>query len=220
MPLFTGQVDSGPRLVVTATDRTVRLASPSHHVFQLGVMHLQKLKLSSFSHLCHKEAAVRESLFVSTSILKVLFTVWYDISLVDGYSLPVQIVPNHQEGSCRTTDCNLHLNSCPRAENDVGDLQVSKNGQPIMCLSPCKRFNYPKPIGLGRNEQEDPGKYLCCPTPPISSEQCRAGIVVQTQYVKLVHRDCPTAYAYAYDDAGGLHTCPTDTSFDVTFCHI
>lgn len=146
--------------------------------------------------------------------------VWYDISLVDGYSLPVEIVPSHQEGSCRTTDCNLRLDSCPSNEDFVGDLRVFKNGRPTMCLSPCKRWNYPYPFGLGQNEQNYPGNYLCCPTPPIYPDQCRAGPVVQTKYVKLVHRDCPSAYSYAYDDEAGLHNCPRDTSFDITFCHI
>ena len=28
----------------------------------------------------------------------------------------------------------------------------------------------------------------------------------------------PTAYSYAYDDAAGLHNCPSETGFEVTFC--
>lgn len=146
--------------------------------------------------------------------------VWYDISLVDGYSLPVEIIPSVQQGTCRTTDCNLHLSSCPRNEMHVGDLSVSRNGREIMCLSPCKRWNYPPPFGLGIDELEYPGNYLCCPTPPIWPDECRAGIIVQTDYVQLVHRDCPSAYAYSYDDEAGLHNCPTSTSFDIIFCHI
>lgn len=166
--------------------------------------------------------------------------VWYDISLVDGYSLPVQIVPSVQQGSCVTTRCALSLNSCPTNENNVGDLRVIKNGRTVQCLAPCKsewnqlslrnlilqsfiyfsvkEWNYPAPFGLNRPESVYPGVQLCCPTPPIWPDQCRAGIVVQTQYVKLVHRDCPTAYAYAYDDDAGLHNCPNGVNFKVTFC--
>lgn len=59
---------------------------------------------------------------------------------------------------------------------------------------------------------------ISSPTPPIWPEECRAGPVVNTQYVQLVHRDCPTAYAYSYDDEAGLHNCPNGVSFKVTFC--
>lgn len=145
--------------------------------------------------------------------------VWYDISLVDGYSLPVKIVPSQESGSCVTTDCHIDLNACPRNEANIGDLQVSRNGRPIMCLSPCKAWNYPPPYGLGRDESEYPGLMYCCPTPPIYPDECSAGPVIQTQYVQLVRRDCPSAYSYAYDDHAGLHVCPASTSFDVTFCH-
>lgn len=64
--------------------------------------------------------------------------VWYDISLVDGYSLAAEIVPSVQQGSCTTTRCAVSLGSCPTNENDVGDLRVIKNGQTVQCLSPCK----------------------------------------------------------------------------------
>ncbi len=49
---------------------------------------------------------------------------------------------------------------------------------------------------------------MCCPTPPISPQQCRSGPVINTQYVQSIHRNCPTAYSYAYDDEAGLHNCP------------
>jgi len=144
--------------------------------------------------------------------------VWYDVSLVDGYSLAAEIVPTVQQGSCITTRCAVSLGACPTGENEVGDLRVIKNGRTVQCLSPCKKWNYPPPFGLGNPESQEPGLHFCCPTPPIDPLQCRAGIVIQTQYVGLIHRDCPTAYSYAYDDEGGLHNCPHDTSFHVTFC--
>jgi len=145
--------------------------------------------------------------------------VWYDISLVDGYSLPVEINPSTQTDSCVVTNCALSLDSCPSNENSgLGDLHVYENGQAVSCLSPCKRWNYPPPYGLGNSEQQDPGLHYCCPTPPIYPTECRQGPVVSTQYVNLIHSTCPSAYSYAYDDEGGLHTCPVSTSFAVTFC--
>jgi hypothetical protein len=144
--------------------------------------------------------------------------VWYDVSLVDGYSLPAEIVPSSQGGSCVTTHCSMSLDDCPTSENHVGDLRAWIGGKVSMCLAPCKKFNYPAPYGMGRNEKEEPGLHLCCPTPPVSPESCRQGIVEQTKYVKLIHSKCPSAYSYAYDDEAGLHNCPKDTSFTVTFC--
>jgi hypothetical protein len=146
------------------------------------------------------------------------YDVWYDVSLVDGFSLPAEIVPSVQQGSCITTNCHVDLNHCPTNEYNVGDLRVQRNGRIVQCLAPCKRWNYPPPFGLGLNEEIAPGVYLCCPTPPIWPDECRAGIIVQTQYVQLVHRECPTAYAYSYDDEAGLHNCPNGVSFKVTFC--
>lgn len=116
------------------------------------------------------------------------------------------------------TRCGVSLNACPTGENSVGDLGVYRNGQRIQCLAPCKRWNFPPPFGLGNPESNEPGLHFCCPTPPISPEDCRRGPVVNTQYVNLIHRDCPSAYSYAYDDEAGLHNCPNDVSFDVTFC--
>ena len=67
---------------------------------------------------------------------------WYDISLVDGYSQPMKIVPRGiNQGSCIPTTCALSLNACPPNENNgLGDLRVFKNGQVVACLSPCKKW--------------------------------------------------------------------------------
>jgi len=144
--------------------------------------------------------------------------IWYDVSLVDGYSLPAEIIPDVNQGSCVPTRCAVSLGACPTNENEVGDLRVQKGGRTVQCLAPCKKWNYPPPFGHGRPEDIYPGTHLCCPTPPIWPEECRAGIVVRTQYVNLIHRDCPTAYSYSYDDEAGLHNCPNGINFRVTFC--
>jgi len=147
---------------------------------------------------------------------------WYDISLVDGYSLPVKINPRGvSSGSCVATNCALDLGRCPTGEtNGLGDLRLrDRNGNVVACMSPCKRFTSPvSQGGMGQSETPFIGQMMCCPTPPVSVAQCRAGPVVGTQYVGLVRQTCPTAYSYAYDDTNGLHNCPTATSFDVQFC--
>lgn len=126
-------------------------------------------------------------------------TTWFDVSLVDGYSLGVGIVPTPAgpAGSgCIATQCDLSLSACPGNETlGLGDLRVvAPDGRTVQCLSPCKRWNWPAPLGLGRPEQAKPGALLCCPTPPVSPAECRAGPVEATRFVQLVHKSCPTAY--------------------------
>ncbi|MFT3768885.1 MAG: RICIN domain-containing protein [Minicystis sp.] len=175
---------------------------------------------------------------------------WYNLSQVDGYTLPFKVVPRgagSEQGSCVTSDCShLSLDACPGDEDMSGggtfpgyaheDLRVrDAQGHVIGCLSPCKKWNYPSPWGLGQPESADPGLHLCCPTPIdpatgqctvqnhcMSPDSCRNAAdpvsVVHTQYVKAMAAMCPTAYSYSYDDAAGLHNCPSETGFEVIFC--
>lgn len=160
---------------------------------------------------------------------------FYNLSLVDGYTLPFTVTPvgpGAGQGACSASDCStLTLDACPIQEDHVGDLRLAD----IACLSPCKKWNYPAPYGLGRSESEDPGLHLCCPTPIdpgtgqctaangcMTPDACRAASdplsVVHTDYVALIHGRCPTAYSYSYDDAAGLHACPAAAGFEVVFC--
>jgi len=138
---------------------------------------------------------------------------FYNLSLVDGYTLPFAVAPlGAGGGSCVASDCStLTIDACP-AELKVGDVE---------CLSPCKQWNYPPPYGQGKPESQDPGYHYCCPA-PMSPDACRDESdplsVTHTAYVALVHARCPSAYSYAYDDGGGLHACPAATKFEVTFC--
>lgn len=79
-------------------------------------------------------------------------------------------------------------------------------------------FYFFSPFGLGRPETQGNGLWYCCPTPPITPGQCRQSLVVRTKYVNLIHRDCPTAYSYSYDDEAGLHNCANNVNFQVNFC--
>ncbi|MGZ3448278.1 MAG: RICIN domain-containing protein [Polyangiales bacterium] len=105
---------------------------------------------------------------------------WYNLSQVDGYTLPFKVTPHGtgaNSGSCVASDCGaLSLDKCPGAENMSGggkfpafaneDLRVrDASGRTIACMAPCKKWNYPAPWGLGRSEAEDPGLHMCCPTP-------------------------------------------------------
>lgn len=152
-----------------------------------------------------------------------------------------------ETGNCITSDAsNLSLDRCPTDEDLSGggrfpefahsDLRIKDaSGRTIGCMSPCKKWNYPAPWGYGRSESEDPGVHLCCPTPiDPASGQCTVErgcmdspmcndardplSVVHTDYVKVMGEMAPTTYSFAYDDAAGLHNCPSETTFEVTFC--
>ncbi len=160
---------------------------------------------------------------------------FYNLSLVDGYTLPFTVTPvgpGAGQGACTASDCStLTLDACPIQEDHVGDLRLGD----VACLSPCKKWNYPAPYGLGRPESQDPGLHLCCPTPIdpgtgqctiasgcMTPDACRSTSdplsVTHTDYVALIHTRCPTAYSYSYDDEAGLHACPAAAGFEVVFC--
>lgn len=144
---------------------------------------------------------------------------FYDVSLVDGYSLPAKIVPSTSGGRCTPTSCALDLAACPAKEIDgVGDLRIKDGRDVVQCFAPCKKWTWPTPLGDGGSEGTQPGIDMCCPNPPVSPMQCRAGQIEQTKYVALVRKECPTAYSYSFDDKGGSHDCDPGTTFAVTFC--
>lgn len=106
---------------------------------------------------------------------------FYNLSLVDGYTLPFTVTPKGPGagvGGCTASDCSqLTVDACPSGEDLGGDLYPEYAGvdlrlrdpadpaRTLACVSPCKAWSYPAPYGLGRPESEDPGLHLCCPTP-------------------------------------------------------
>ena len=121
-------------------------------------------------------------------------TDWYDVSYVDGFDNPIGIQISNPSCNSPNTCSTAPLNSCS------GDL---RNGGD--CLSPCTVFN---------------SDQFCCRGAFGTSQTC----VVQNwpaadaSYVNNIHNSCPSQYAYAYDDANGLHTCATGSNYTVTFC--
>ncbi|CAN6802701.1 unnamed protein product [Brassica oleracea] len=116
---------------------------------------------------------------------------FYDVSVVDGYNLPVIIVPQHpQRGqSCISVGCVVNLNkTCPRELKVGGD-------QPVACMSACQAFN---------------SSIFCCTN---STEKCQA-----TLYSQNFKRECPLAYSYALDDQTTAFTCANSPNYVVTFC--
>ncbi|CAN0879843.1 Thaumatin-like protein 1a [Linum grandiflorum] len=125
---------------------------------------------------------------------------YYDVSLVDGFNLPVSVAPDGiASGSanniCKSTSCSADVNAvCPR------QLAVTNgaSGSVVACKSACLALNEPK---------------YCCSGEFNTPEKCPA-----TEYSKVFKDKCPEAYSYAYDDLTSTFTCPTGPAYVVTFC--
>lgn len=148
--------------------------------------------------------------------------------------------------SCRSTECSrLSLSKCPKNENLSGhnkyptfkniNLQVysKENSKNIVgCMSPCNKLNYDYPY----NHHKELNTHMCCSidldriknntctwenqcsTPEMCNNKNDPLSIIHTKYVKKMHRMCPDAYSYPYDNVNGLHTCTTKTKFNVIFC--
>ncbi|PIA28441.1 hypothetical protein AQUCO_06900006v1 [Aquilegia coerulea] len=117
---------------------------------------------------------------------------FYDVSLVDGFNLPVSIIPK-EAGSISTT-CSADVNSlCPP------DLSVKgSDGSTIACKSFCLAFNQPQ---------------YCCSGEFASPDKCQL-----TNYLTIFKNACPRAYSYAFDDKTSLFICPLGANYIITFC--
>ncbi|KAD7477540.1 hypothetical protein E3N88_00676 [Mikania micrantha] len=115
---------------------------------------------------------------------------FYDVSLVDGYNLPLAVDASGGSGvSCVTTGCVTDLNRMCPSELRVGDGQA--------CRSACEAFGSPE---------------YCCSGSFGSPNTCHP-----TVYSELFKSACPRSYSYAYDDATSTFTC-TGADYTITFC--
>lgn len=119
---------------------------------------------------------------------------FYDISLVDGFNIPVSVAPQGGSGDCRSTSCSANVNAvCPT------ELAVQgSDGSVIACKSACVAFNQPQ---------------YCCTGSFSTSDTCPP-----TNYSMIFKSQCPQAYSYAYDDPSSTFTCSGNPNYLVTFC--
>ena len=114
---------------------------------------------------------------------------FYDVSLVDGYNLPMIVEGSGGSGLCTPTGCVSDLNQqCPP------ELRV---GEGDACKSACEAFGTPE---------------YCCSGAYGSPATCKPSI-----YSEMFKAACPKSYSYAYDDATSTFTC-TGADYTVTFC--
>ncbi|KAG2248740.1 hypothetical protein Bca52824_088368 [Brassica carinata] len=115
---------------------------------------------------------------------------FYDVSLVDGYNVPMVVEPSGgTEGNCLTTGCVADLNQrCP------AELRF---GSGSACKSACEAFGSPE---------------YCCSGAYASPTECKPSM-----YSEIFKSACPRSYSYAFDDATSTFTC-TSADYTITLC--
>ncbi|KAL0356592.1 UNVERIFIED_CONTAM: Thaumatin-like protein 1 [Sesamum calycinum] len=114
---------------------------------------------------------------------------FYDVSLVDGYNLPMIVETTGGSGMCASTGCVTDLNRVCPSELRVGGGEA--------CKSACEAFGSPE---------------YCCSGTFNSPATCRPSV-----YSQMFKSACPRSYSYAYDDPTSTFTC-SGADYTVTFC--
>lgn len=143
---------------------------------------------------------------------------FFDVSLVDGYNIPMLIVPQQgaaaaaaaaagsssngsaDAGKCMATGCLVDLNgACPADLRVMATPAASTGaGGAVACRSACEAFGTPQ---------------YCCSGAYGNPNTCRP-----SSYSQFFKAACPRAYSYAYDDSTSTFTCAAGTSYAITFC--
>ncbi|KAF2319754.1 hypothetical protein GH714_018551 [Hevea brasiliensis] len=120
-------------------------------------------------------------------------TDFYDVSLVDGFNLPIGVSPLNGKGNCSIAGCDEDLrNNCP------AQLSVKSEGKVIACRSACDAFNTDE---------------YCCRGAYSDPVAC-----VSSNYSKVFKQACPAASSYAFDkDSTSIITCSA-SDYVVSFC--
>jgi hypothetical protein len=130
---------------------------------------------------------------------------YYDISLVDGFNLPMSIrpvagtfTPGQGKYDCGTPICVYDLlANCPQEL-----LRVNEHGEPAVCLSACAQWAEPQYCCSGAHNMPD-----TCPP---------------SEWSEIFKAACPDAYSYAYDDQASTYICGGSAAlkpdYDIVFC--
>jgi len=163
---------------------------------------------------------------------------YFDISMVDGFTLPVEIQPNAPKNTipgCTQAACpslSTSASVCPTREdlstngkypalrNQDLRMKDPKTGKVIGCFSPCGKLTYAKAFGGFNYQPQDPqAAYYCCKGVADTKGTCSKGPIQSMNYVKLIDSACKNeVYGWAYDDAHGTHTCTGPTTINFMIC--
>ncbi|KAM0943683.1 putative Thaumatin family [Dioscorea sansibarensis] len=119
---------------------------------------------------------------------------FYDVSLVDGYNVPVAVSTVPSNPKCMIQGCKSNINSvCPQ------ELQVTDKikGDVVACKSACLAFNL---------------DLFCCRNSYGKAEKCKPSM-----YSKMFKDACPSYFSYAFDTPTSLVSCASK-EFLITFC--
>ncbi|XP_020259020.1 uncharacterized protein LOC109835449 [Asparagus officinalis] len=119
---------------------------------------------------------------------------FYDISIVDGYNLPISVSTKPFDSKCLIKGCIKDINAlCPQ------ELQLldEDDNAVIACKSACLAFNL---------------DVFCCRNEYGKPESCRPSL-----YSDMFKDACPSYVSYAYDSPPPLVSCSCK-DFVVTFC--
>ncbi|XP_058179782.1 thaumatin-like protein 1b [Rhododendron vialii] len=115
---------------------------------------------------------------------------YYDISLVTGFNVPMNVVPQGGSGTCTAIECSADIDAaCPT------ELQELWYGKVVGCKSACVAFGDPRDCCTGAYSTPA----TCGPTP----------------YSEFFKSECPQAYSYAFD--GAPVSCAS-ADYTITFC--
>ncbi|CAH8313890.1 unnamed protein product [Eruca vesicaria subsp. sativa] len=126
---------------------------------------------------------------------------FYDVSLVDGYNLPIVAFPRGGGlvGACNATGCVADVNiNCPKELQVMGEGEgEEERGGVVACKSACEAF------GLDQ---------YCCSGQFANPTTCKP-----SSYSTVFKRACPRAYSYAFDDGTSTFTCQA-SEYVIIFC--
>nr|XP_043618326.1 pathogenesis-related thaumatin-like protein 3.5 [Erigeron canadensis] len=123
---------------------------------------------------------------------------YYDVSFVDGYNLPILVVPRSTASSCNATGCASDINmGCPKELQVIGQDGGGRPGGVIACNSACGAF------GIDQ---------YCCSGQYANPNTCKP-----SYYSSIFKRACPRAYSYAFDDGTSTFTCNA-YEYAIIFC--
>ncbi|KAJ8767715.1 hypothetical protein K2173_020655 [Erythroxylum novogranatense] len=117
---------------------------------------------------------------------------YYDVSLVDGFNVPIAITPLKGKGNCSIAGCDGDLRL-----NCSSQLVSKSDGKVIACRSACDVFETDE--FCCRGAYSDP--VLCLPS----------------NYSKSFKQVCPAASSYAFDGLSSIITCSA-SDYIVAFC--
>ncbi|KAF3955254.1 hypothetical protein CMV_019501 [Castanea mollissima] len=118
---------------------------------------------------------------------------FYDVSLVDGYNIPVAVTTRQTSRKCTIGGCLKNVNKlCPQ-ELEVLNIK----GEVVACKSACLAFGVDK---------------FCCTNEFGTPEKCKP-----TVYSKIFKDACPGYYSYAFDTPPPLVNCAS-REYVITFC--